>query len=182
MLSPGDGGTPRVQPVRLIAVAASTVRTMVLRITASGTLEHRWVPTDDTTPGWSDWTEAPFDGRIVDAAAISGWPQQIEISSLMLRAASGTDGGGPTEAGSLRRGSPTAASRSQRPPPLSLRSAPVMATSTSSSRPTTARSPLPHVNTFDTKWRQCPLHVNEMADGWWPAFDYTAADIIYRSP
>lgn len=168
--------------MRIIAVAASTVRTMVLRVSASGRLEQRWLPFDDANPAWSDWTEAPFGGEVIDAAAISGWPQQIEI--FVLDSHGGVwnrwwwpDKGWKPESGFSYRGRPFGQPASAITALNAGNGHFNVFVESHDGRIAT----LPHVNTYDSKWRPCPSATNGLHDGWWPAFDYTAADIVYRS-
>lgn len=68
--------------MKLVAIAASDRRTELFRVTDSGQLEHRWLIADSGGAEWSAWSFAPFDGQVVDVAAISGWSEQIEVFVL----------------------------------------------------------------------------------------------------
>lgn len=65
--------------MRLSAVAASDRRTEVYRITDGGDLQCRSLESAKSEEGWSAWERAPFEPEAVGVAAISGWPEQIEV-------------------------------------------------------------------------------------------------------
>lgn len=172
-----NGAAPR----RILAVAASNVRTVVLRVTDAGHLEHRWLPAHDGDPGWSPWMRAPFDGQVSDAAALSGWPRQIEIFVL------DADGGVWNRWWWDNRGWEPSHDFSYRGRPFAGPAAGIAALSAGGGHFNVFVTShdgrvamLPHVNSFDQKWRPCPGDT-DLQDGWWPAFDYTGDDIAYRT-
>jgi hypothetical protein len=67
--------------VKLAAVAAANRRTEIYRVTDSGLLECRSLVGVE----WSPWSRAPFEHEAVGVAALSGWPEQIEVFVLDCR-------------------------------------------------------------------------------------------------
>jgi hypothetical protein len=56
----------------------------LFRVTPEGRIEHRWFPRteDRDDPYWSGWVDFPFRGRAVDVAAVSAWPEHLEVFVL----------------------------------------------------------------------------------------------------
>lgn len=63
--------------MKLSTVAASDRRTEAWRVTEDGQLKRRWL--DAGAAEWSPWRHVPFAPRALGVAAISGWPEQIEV-------------------------------------------------------------------------------------------------------
>ena len=67
--------------MKLAADAASDLRTEIYRVTDSGFLECRSL----VGARWSPWSRAPFERKAAGVAALSGWPEQIEVFVLDCR-------------------------------------------------------------------------------------------------
>lgn len=155
---------------------------MLLKVTASGRLEHRWLPAEQGAAGWSAWTPAPFDGRILDVVAISGWPQQIEIFVLDAEGSVWNrwwwkDRDWEPKTGFSYRGRPFGGPAAG----IAALSAGEGHFNVFVASLDGRIATLPHVQTYETKWRPCPQR-HDLHDGWWPAFDYSTDDIVYPGP
>lgn len=164
----------------LVAVAASDRRTELFRVTASGELEHRWLGAKPGEARWSPWSIAPFVGKVIDVAAISGWPEQIEV--FVLDGSGGVwnrwwwehKGWEPADRFDFR-GRP-------------FRDDPVRGIAALSAggghfnvfveAQDGRTAMLPHLVREGEKWQLCDSSV-ALGDGWWPAFE---ADLrgLYR--
>lgn len=169
------------RPIRIVATAASAARTMLLRIDDTGRLEQRWLPASDDDGGWTPWMIAPIDAPVADVAVISGWSRQIEIFVL------DSDGGVWNRWWWEDRDWEPRDGFSYRGRPFGGPAAGIAALSAGDGHFNVfvaaldgRIATLPHVDTFEVKWRSCP-HGRGLNDGWWPAFDYTEDDVVYRS-
>jgi hypothetical protein len=159
------------------AVSAGPHRTELYRI-RDGRVESRTIEASDAR--WSDWTATPFDGRAIGVAAISGWPEQIEVFVL-------DDTGAVfnrwwwTGKGWLPSDGFSPLGR-----PFDQAAAPQLAVFNAggghfnlfvSTGETIAM--LPHLFTPDgLTWQRCK-GPESLGDGWWPAFGPSPRD-VYR--
>lgn len=156
--------------MRLAAVAASNRRTTVFRVTDSGRLVHRWI--DEGQSRWAEWSPAPLEVQAQGVAAISGWPEQIEVFALDV------DGGvwnrwwwadrSWTPAGFNWLGRPFPEERAIAVSALSAGDGHFNVFVESQSG---EMAVLPHLpGEGGATWRRCE-HPSALGDGWWPAWD-----------
>jgi hypothetical protein len=164
--------------MKLAAVAASDKRTEVYRVSAGGVLESRLLAGSK----WSAWSRAPFEDEAVGVAALSGWPEQIEVFVLDRRGRvwnrwwwhergwlpeqSFSPLGQPFPSGTVRGFSAISAGEGHFNVFVELEDG--------------RSAVLPHVEGPDgPHWRRCE-GPDALGDGWWPAYDVLPSG-VYRS-
>ncbi len=166
--------------VKLVAVAASDVRSEIFRLTPAGELEQRWLSGKRGERRWSSWSVAPFAGNIVDVAAISGWPSHIEV--FVLDDVGGVwnrwwweDRGWQPEGGFEFHGRPFGEISAQAIAALSGGDGHFNVFVEAFDG---QLAMLPHLPRDVDNWQLCESD-GALADGWWPAFA-PPSDRVYR--
>lgn len=166
------------------ASAASHRRTEVYRVTAAGSLEHRWLDTSRPGTTWTDWQRAPFAHAAVAVAAISGWDEQIEVF-VVDRSCRVWNRWWWYERGwePADRFNPLGAPFGQiQPRALSALSAGGGHFNVFVEGPDGQMAMLPHVNgPGGPFWRRCE-GPEALGDGWWPAFGALPEGVYRRAP
>jgi hypothetical protein len=164
----------------MAAVAASTLRTDVVRISTGGAIEQRTL--EKNAADWTPWRSAGFGGRAIALSALSGSPGQVEIFAL-------DDVGGVwnrwwrSEPGWLPAGGFNPLGR-----PFTHGAVDIAAFSAGAGyfacfveHRDGQMALLPHQPGRDgvATWRRC-MRPDALGDGWWPAFVNDSA-ATYRS-